>query len=121
MYLQVTEIKERFESSNVETLSKIKVTTIDSFQVRQTCFYFVFTSQKNAAPQTYCLHCCPRSFAFVSFIFVHQLCLLHQEGAAQPHSRDAAFCLFAWEVVDLQMADKNNYQYEGSCCSVFFC
>lgn len=33
IHLQVAEIKECFQSSNVKKLSEIKVTTIDSFQV----------------------------------------------------------------------------------------
>ena len=40
-----------------------------------------YTSQKNAAPQTYCLHRFPRSFVLLSSIVVRQLCLLHKVEA----------------------------------------
>ena len=44
--------------------------------------FFVWkTQQKNASPETYCLHCLPRCFVFLSSIVVHQLCLLHQVWA----------------------------------------
>ena len=40
-----------------------------------------YTKQKNAAKQTYCLQCFPRSFVLLSSIVVRQLCLLHEVRA----------------------------------------
>lgn len=45
------------------------------------------TSQKNASPQTYCLHWFPRSFVLLSCIVVRHLCLLHQVRAEVPNCK----------------------------------
>ena len=63
-------------------------TSASTFQSQQYAGYLGFfvqktqvTSQQNAASQTYCFYCFPRSFVLLFPIVLHQLCLLHQVGA----------------------------------------
>ena len=108
-------------SINQEYRFSVSIDTTAGFSTQDPALSFRrHSTQKNAAPQTYCLHCFPRSFVLLSSIVVRQLCLVHQVRTQDPSfvCGSRKYPYLPKEVTEFELgAEGENGKCNGECKS----